>query len=182
MSNKESEIKQIIQDYLLEEGLLRRKLSDPKLEFGFQFIFPPGKDPLGRSIGRNMVVVKPKQKNIIIVSLGIQISKPHIKALNSLDNHKKLSFFMDLRKSFLLKDVFYRIDIKNFRYEITDQIFLDKNEPLSKNFFFNIIRKVFNSGAYSNIILAEYCTGKIRPEDFLKSKEFTSDSDFSLYS
>jgi hypothetical protein len=182
MSNNQSKILQLIQDYLLEEGLLRGKISDPKLDFGLQFIFPPGKDPLGRQIGRNMVVIRPKNKNLIVVSLGVQISKPHIKALNSLENPKKMNFFMDLRKSFLLKDVFYRIDLQNYRYEISDQIFIDKDEYISKNSFFKAIRKVFTSGAYSNIILGEYCAGKLKPEDFFKSKEFTSDSDFSLYS
>ena len=83
MSSKESNIKQLIQDYLLDEGLLRGKIPDPKLNFGFQFIFPPGKDPLGRQIGRNMVVIRPKNKNLIVVSLGVQISEPHIRALNS---------------------------------------------------------------------------------------------------
>lgn len=182
MSSKESKIKQLIQDYLLDEGLLRGKISDPKLDFGLQFIFPPGKDPLGRQIGRNMVVIRPKNKNLLVVSLGIQISDPHIKALNSLENEKKLNYFMDLRKSFLLKDVLYRIDIKNYRYEITDQIFLNRDGFISKNSFFKSVRKVFNCAAYSNIILGEYCAGKIKPEDFIKSKEFTSDSDFSLYS
>jgi len=182
MTNIDSDIKQLIQDYLLDEGLLRGKISDPKLDFGFQFIFPPGKDPLGRPVGRNMVVFRPKNKNIIIVSLGVQISKPHVKALNSLENAKKMNFFMDLRKSFLLKDVFYRIDIKNHRFEIIDQRFLNKSEVISKNSLFNMIRKVFNCAAYSNIILGEYCAGKIRPEDILKTKEFTPDSDFSLYS
>jgi len=182
MSRKDSKIKQLIQDYLLDEGLLRGKIPNPKLEFGFQFIFPPGKDPLGRQIGRNMVVVRPKNKNLIVVSLGVQISEPHIKALISLNNNRKLNYFMDLRKSFLLKDVFYRIDIKNHRYEITDQIFLNKDDFISKNSFYKTVRKVFNSAAYCNIILGEYCAGKIKPEDFLKSKEFTSNSDFSLYS
>ncbi len=181
MSSKENNIKQLIQDYLLDEGLLRGKISDPKVEFGFQFVFPPGKDPLGRQIGRNMVVIQPKKKARIVVSLGVQISEPHIKALDSLENPKKLNFFMDLRKSFLLKDVFYRIDIKNHRYEITDQIFLNKNEFISKNSFFKSIRKVFNCATYSNIILGEYCAGKIKPEDFMKSKEFSTDSNFSLY-
>lgn len=181
MSSKESNIKQLIQDYLLDEGLLRGKIPDPKLNFGFQFIFPPGKDPLGRQIGRNMVVIRPKNKNLIVVSLGVQISKPHIKALNSLENSKKMSFFMDLRKSFLLKDVFYRIDIKNHRFEITDQIFLNKDGFISKNSFYKSVRKVFNCAAYSNIILGEYCAGKIKPEDFMKSKEFNEDSNFSLY-
>ena len=182
MSSKENNIKRLIQDYLLDEGLLRGKISDPKLDFGLQFVFPPGKDPLGRQIGRNMVVIGPKNKDIIIVSLGIQLSEPHIKALNNLDNKKKLRFFMELRKSFLLKDVFYRIDIKKHRYEISDQTFLNKDGYISKNSFFKSVRKVFNCAAYSNIILGEYCAGKIKPEDFLKSKEFTSNSDFSLYS
>ncbi|MFX1303507.1 MAG: DUF2299 family protein [Promethearchaeota archaeon] len=182
MSNKESKIKQLIQDYLLEEGLLRGKIPDPKLDFGFQFVFPPGKDPFGRQIGRNMVVFRPNNKNLLVVSLGIQISEPHTNALNSLENERKFNYFMDLRKSFLLKDVFYRIDIKNYRYEIIDQTFLNKDGFISKNSFFKSIRKVFNCAAYSNIILGEYCAGKIKPEDFMKSKEFTSSSDFSLYS
>ena len=66
MSDKDSKIKILIQEYLLDEGLLREKISNPKLDFGFQFMFPPGNDPRGRPIGRNMVVIKPKQKNLIV--------------------------------------------------------------------------------------------------------------------
>ncbi|MFX0140646.1 MAG: DUF2299 family protein [Candidatus Hodarchaeota archaeon] len=182
MSSKGSKIKQLIQDYLLDEGLLQGKISDPKLDFGLQFIFPPGKDPLGRQIGRNMIVIQPKNKNLLTISIAVKISKPHIKALETLEIEKKMNYFMDLRKSFLLKDVFYRIDMKNYRYEIVDQIFLNDDRFISKNSFFNSVRKVFNCAAYSDLILGEYCAGKIKPEDFIKSKEFTSDSDFSLYS
>lgn len=180
MSNKDSKIKTLIQEYLLDEGLLRKKIPDPKLEFGFQFTFPPGKDPMGRPIGKSMLVYKPKDKDLIVISVGTQISQPHINALNSLEDSKKLNFFMDLRKHFLMKDVLYRIDIQNYRYEIIDQFFLPKSENISKDFLFKSVRKVFNSMAYSNIILGEYCAGKIKPEDLSKSKEFSSD--FSLYS
>ena len=38
----ESKIETTIREYLLEEGLLRKKIQDSKLEFGFQFVFPPG--------------------------------------------------------------------------------------------------------------------------------------------
>ncbi|MBA7546767.1 hypothetical protein ES705_39164 [subsurface metagenome] len=182
MSNKESKIKSLIQEYLLDEGLLREKISNPKLDFGFQFIFPPGRDPMKRPIGRNMVVIKPKDKNLIIISLGTQISKPHVDALNSLKEDRKMQFFWDLRKFFLAKDLFYRIDIQNYRYEISDQIFLKDNGTVSKNKFFKSIRRVFDGSAYSNIILGEYCFGKIKPEDFMKPKDFASGSDFSLYS
>ena len=182
MSKNDSIIKSLVQDYLLDEGLLREKIPDPKLDFGFQFTFPPGKDPTGRPIGKNMLVYKPKDKNLLVISVGTALSQPHIKALNSLDETKKMNFFMDLRKHFLMKDVLYRIDIQNYRYEIIDQFFLPKSESISKDTFFKSVRKVFNSMAYSNIILGEYCAGKIKPEDISKSKEFSSGSDFTLYS
>jgi hypothetical protein len=171
----EIKIKSLIRDYLLEEGLLRKKIKDPKLDFGFQFAFPPGQE------GHIMAVFKPKKKDLIIISSGTQISDQHITALNSLKNDKKLYYFMDLRKFFLLKDVFFRIDVNHYRYEISDQKFLKEDGTLSKNSIFKSIRKVFNCAAYSNLLLAQYCSGKIKEEDFDKSKDF-AESDFSLYS
>jgi len=174
--SEESKIEHLIREYLLDEGILREKVKDPKIEFGFQFVFPQGK------ISKIMFVIKPKNKDLIIITIGTQISDPHINALNSLNNNKKMQFFMELRKFFLLKDVYFRISIDQYRYEISDQVFLKKDGSISKNVFYNSIRKVFNSAAYSNIILEEYCLEKIKPEDFTKAKEFTSGTDFSLYS
>ena len=174
-------IKFRILEYLSDENLQPNKIPDSKLDFGFQFKYPPGKDPLGRPIGKAMVVFKPKDKDILILTVGTQISPPHVDALNSLENNKKIQFFMDIRKHFLTKDVLYRIDIKNYRYEITDQIYFSKTEIISKDSFFKRIRRVFNAMVYSNMILAEYCEGKITPEDLEKSRDF-SGSDFSLYS
>ncbi|MHA2035264.1 MAG: DUF2299 family protein [Promethearchaeota archaeon] len=182
MSDKESKIKNLVQEYLLDEGLLREKISDSKLDFGFQFVFPPGSDPAGRPIGRRMVVIKPKNKSLIVISLGTQMAKQHIDALNSLKENRKVQFFWDLRKFFLIKDLFYRIDINNHRYEISDQIFLKDNGTVSKNSFFKSVRRVFDSAAYSNILLGEYCSGKIKPEDLMKAKDLAGGSDFSLYS
>ena len=175
MSN-ESKIKSLIRDYLLDEGILREKLKDPKIEFGFQFIFPPS------SASKIMFVIKPLNKEFIIISIGTQISELHIQALNTLDINKKMEFFIELKKFFLLKDVYFRISIDNYRYEISDQVFLKRNKTISKNQFYKSIRKVFTSEAYSNIILEEYCSGKIKPEDINKTQEFSSGSEFSLYS
>ena len=176
MTDNESNIKHLIQEYLLDEGLLRKKIpiDDKKLEFGFQFIFPPS------PIAQKMVVLKPKSKDLIIISNPIQIAPQQVDALNALEDNKKLQYFMDLRKFFLIRDVFFRIDTQKFRYEISDQIFLKKDGTISKNSFFKSIRKVFTCAAYSNMILTEYCMGKIKPGDYSKSKDFTSD--FSLYS
>jgi hypothetical protein len=182
MSNQQDTTKFLILEFLSDEKLQPSKITDAKLEFGYQFIFPPGKDPAGRAIGKLMVVFKPKEKDLLIISIGTQISPPHVQALNALDETKKMQFFMDMRKHFLLKDVLYRIDIQNYRYELTEQAFLPKDGMISKNTFFKYIRKVFDTMVYSNMILAEYCAGKVKPEDLEKSKEFSSGSDFTLYS
>ena len=177
MTDTANNIKNLIQDYLLDEGLLRNKIpiDEKKLAFGFQFIFPPS-----GTIAQKMVVIKPKNKDLIIISNPIQISPQQVEALKSLEGNGKIYFFMDLRKFFLVKDVFFRIDTQKFRYEISDQMFLKKDGTISKNSFFKSIRKVFTCSAYSNMLLNEYCSGKIKPEDIAKSKDFTSD--FSLYS
>jgi hypothetical protein len=173
----ESKIKELIQEYLSQEGLLKENLTDPKLEFGFKFVFPPV------PMGKIMFVIKPKNKNIIIITIGTQISEPHVNALNALENSKKLQFFLDLRKFFLLKDVYFRIDLEENRYEISEQMFVEKEGTITKNNFYNSVRKVFNCDAYSNIILEEYCSGKVKPESFIKTKELSSgSSEFSLYS
>ena len=80
----ESNIKVLIQEYLTQEGLLKENLVDPKIEFGFKFVFPPV------PMGKIMFVIKPKNKNIIIITIGTQISEPHVNALNALENSKKL--------------------------------------------------------------------------------------------
>jgi hypothetical protein len=176
-----SKIKYIILEYLSDEDLQPNKISDEKLDFGFRFIFPPGKDPLGRPIGKAMVVFKPKNKDLLIISIGTQISPPHVNALNSLEQNKKNQFFMDIRKHFLMKDILYRIDINNYRYEITEPIYIAKTKIVSKDSFYKRVRRVFDAMVYSNMILGEYCEGKITQEDLEKARDF-SGSDYSLYS
>ena len=174
MTIKENDIKNQIREYLIDEGILRTKIpdSEDKIEFGFRFVFPPGPK------GHHMVVFKPKNKDLIIINAGTQISPPHVEALNSLGEQKKFKFFMELRKLFLLRNVFFRIDIKNYRYEVNDQFFLKPDYKISKDKFFSTVRKVFNCTAYSNILLNEFC----HPDEAGKFKDFDSESDFTLYS
>ena len=169
MSNEKDNVKDLIQEYLIDEGILREKLKNPKLEFGFLISFPPGLNN-----GHKLNVFMPKNKDFIIISLGTQINQNHVNALNSL-GEKKTIFFLNLRKIFLSKDVFFRIDVQNNRYEISDQIFLKKNNFISKISVFKGIRRVFNVAMYANTILQEYCMGKVSQDDL------DSGSNFSLY-
>jgi len=171
MSVKENLTTRIIRNYLSDEDLLTKEVSDKKFEFGFQFGYPPS------SKAYPMSVVKPKGKDFVVISIGIQMSKQRIDALNSLNNKKKEDFFTDLKKFFILKNVFFGIDAQNFRYEISEQIFLKDNGKVSKNSFFRAIRIVFNCAAFSNIIFEQYSSGKVTTEEFPNLEG----RDFSLY-
>ena len=172
MSQKKSKIENLIQEYLLEEGLLRERLPDPKssLDFGFTFTYPPG------SKSQKMSALKPKNKNFIIIAIRTQIPKPQIDALNSLKGNRKMQFFIDLRKFLLIKEVFFRIDVQNYIYEINDQLYLGNDGRVSKDSFFKTIRKILYCFVYSNIILGEYLSGKE-----IQGKKFGPDFNLSLY-
>jgi len=173
MSKITSKIKNLIQDYLLEEGFLQGKIpnNNLKLDFGFFFSFPPG------PMGKRMSVFKLKEKNFIIISINTQISKKQVNILNSLENQKKNQFFSDLRKFFIIKEVYFKIDTNNFIYEIDDHIFFDEYGIIPKNLFFNVVRKIYYCFFFANLILSEYCSGKE-----ISSKENFSQLDFSIYS
>ena len=171
MSSTNNKIASIIEEYLLDEGLLRKKLTGPNIEFGFQISFPPG------SKGHPMAVVNPKSKDFIIISSGVQIGESHVKVLNSLKNNNVTGFFNQLRKFLILKNVFFRIDNQNYRYEILDQIYITKKNTISKNKFFKRIRFVFHCAQYSNILLDEFCSGKIKPQEYINNKS----PDFGFY-
>jgi len=164
-------IKRLIQEYLIDEGLFKKKHDGPNITFGYQFTYPPG------SKGHPLTVVNPKGKDFILISAGIQISEPYINALNSLKNNKKLQFFKELRKFLVLKNIFFRIDVQNHRYEIFEQLFLKKDGSISKNTFFKSIRYLFNCTQYSTLILDDFCSGHIKHGD----KNNIIGSDYPLY-
>ena len=171
MSAKKRNIENLIRDYLLDEGILREKISDSKLDFGLIFSFPPGPN------SEQLSVFSPKKKSFIIIAIRTQLSQKHAQALDSLKDNKKLQFFNDLKKYFLIKEVYFVLDARNNRYEIHEQLFPDNDDYISKNSFFKGILKVFYCYFFSNVLLGEYCSGKeITPAKF--SPEF----DRSLYS
>ncbi len=173
MSKKEFKTKELIKEYLLSEGMLRENLpdSESKLEFGFVFSFPPGQE------SQKMSVFKPKNKDFIIILLGTQLSNAHINDLKSSKENVISHFFMELRKIFIAKEVFFRIDIENYRFEINDRIFLKNNGYLSKNSFFKIVKKLFYCLIYANLLLEQIFTGDVN-----FSKKTLSGFDFSFYS
>lgn len=171
MLNKDIKVENLIRDYLLDEGLLKEKLSSPDVDFGFVFSFPPGPK------SQNMSVFKPKSRNFIHIAARIQLSKKHADALNSLKNNKKFEFFNNIRNYFIAKEVYFKIDTNKLIIEIIEQIFPDTDGFIPKNNFFKAVQKVFYCFLFSNLLVDDYCSGKE-----ISSKKLGSGYDFSLYS
>ncbi len=167
-----------IKNYLIEEKIFKNTIDNPKLQFGFEFFFPPGKLIDGSNRGHVMAVFQPLGRNMLIVSIGTRISEEHTKLLGN----KRQIYFTMLRKLFLMKDVLFRIDVARNRFDISEQIFIENPQNADKNTLFAAIRKIFNASEYSNIILGEVCYGKTQGSIESDAKDISSNIDFSLYS
>ena len=109
--------------------------------------------------------------------MASHLSKQQLNALSSSKGNKTMHFFTDLRKFFLIKEVFFQIDIQKYTYEISDHIFVEKEYYISRDSFYKLIRKIYYCFFYSGIILDEHCSG----EEISPSK-LSPEFDFSLYS
>jgi len=159
---KERGIKVLIREYLLDENIMRGNLKDPKLDFGFNFVFPGGSDPKGRQRGRNFSVVKPKNKDVIEITCGTQMSPEDVKKLGTKRKH----FFVELQKYLLNKNFFFHIDRDHNRYRVIDNIFLKKDGTVSKNKFYKSVRNIFTSTIYTILLLKEFCDNVLDLEDW----------------
>ncbi|MFX1302842.1 MAG: DUF2299 family protein [Promethearchaeota archaeon] len=160
MSIKTANFEKVIREYLLEEGILKEKITSKEFDFGFVFSFPPG-----GLRSQNMSIYKPKTSNNIFITIRYQISEERVKLLSSLKEDQKIKVFKDLRKYFLIKEVNFSIDIQKMIIEIHEQFYPQKERIISKDSFFKRIQKVFYCYIYSNLILEEYCMGKDKKTD-----------------
>ncbi|MBN1215298.1 MAG: DUF2299 family protein [Candidatus Lokiarchaeota archaeon] len=179
MDNNNQDIQNLIKIYLEQEGLLEKTIEEPDIKFGFQFNYPFSKD-LSYQNNQSIVLYQPINKDFLIISISTQISKHHSKMLLN-DLNRKYQFFLDIKKIILIKNLFFRIDTRNDRYEISDQIFLESIKQISKNEFYKIVRKLYNIHVYCYLILIEYCVDRSNIEDIKKLEEFDSNLGSNLY-
>lgn len=160
----ESDLKGLIKEYLIETDL-KETLHDSKLELGFRFVFPKGLNPQGKPVGRPFTIVKAANREVLEISSPIKISQEHIDAFNSMEKGTKERFFKNLSKTLFLKEVFFNIDTDNNRFAIIDNIFLRQGEVVSKNEFFNSVRKVLGCVLFSILELQDFCSGEFDVSD-----------------
>jgi hypothetical protein len=171
MSSKAIDFEKKITDFLLEEGILKEKVKSSRFDFGFIISYPQG------SKSQNMTLYKPKDKNSIYISIRIQFSEKHKNALSSLKDDKKFQLFKDIRRYFLIKEVYFTMDIQNLIFEIYEIVYADNDGNISKDTLFKRIQKIYYCFIITNLLLEEYCYGKE-----ITSRKLGTDFDLSLYS
>lgn len=166
--SQEPRLKVLIRNYVSKMGELAEEIKHPELEFGFLFFYPKGltKQPDGKIIyhGRPFQANKSKKEDFIVISHKITLSPDHVKFLESTEElkHKVYDTILDY---FLVKDIGYQINRKEHFYIISERIYPDKNNYISKDKFFKSILRILHSDFYSVRYIQKECSGKINDED-----------------
>ncbi len=129
-------IEESVEKWLLDEDLLREMKYDENADFHFIVEFP--KENI-------MDVVKPKDKDCIVIACATQVSPEHINLMTQANPQTQKDFILDLNfglNSFLV-DFELQVNQNILRqFIITDQIFED---GLTKDAFIKTLKKVFKS-------------------------------------
>lgn len=130
------DLEQKVKEWLSDEDLLREMKYDENADFHFIIEFP--KENI-------MDVVKPKDKDCIVVACATQVAPQHKDLMKAADINTQKDFILDLNfglNSFLID---FELQVNNNilqQFVITDQIFED---GLTKNEFIRTLKRVFKS-------------------------------------
>lgn len=129
-------IEDTIRMWLSDEDILREVKYDENADFHFIVEFP--KDNI-------MDVVKPKDKDCVVIACATQVSPEHTSLMNSSSDKKRSKFIQELNYGLNNFLVDYELNISQNilqQFVITDQIFED---GLTKHEFVRTLKRVFKS-------------------------------------
>ncbi|MHA1726905.1 MAG: hypothetical protein ACTSXH_19040 [Promethearchaeota archaeon] len=179
---EEIDYKECIIRFLKEENLSHEIKTEPELDFIINFKYPPKINTEEQIQEKTFVIYKPTGKNYLIMSFAVQFSKEHVILLNSISEEAKMIYFLELRKYFLLKDVFYAISSKEMRYEINEKLYWQTGDQHSlKIKLQKCIKKIYNCYIFSNVLFTEMFLSSEDQQEIKKAKDFSSGLDYSLY-
>ena len=129
-------IEENVKQWLTDEDFLREVKYDENADFHYIVEFP--KDNI-------MDVVKPKDKDCIVVACATQVAPQHLDLMNRADKNTQKSFIMELNfglNSFLVD---YELQVSQDilqQFVITDQI---SEDGLTKNELIKTLKRIFKS-------------------------------------
>lgn len=130
------DIKDNVEKWLMDEDLLREVKYDENADFHFIVEFP--KDNI-------MDVVKPRDKDSVIIACATQVAPQHLDLMKSADPQIRKDFIMELNFGLNNFLVDFELQINKDllqQFVITEQIFED---GLTKNELIKTMKRVFKS-------------------------------------
>ena len=125
-----------VRQWLSDEDILREVKYDENADFHFIVEFP--KDNI-------MDVVKPKDKDCLIIACATQVAPQHLDLMKQADNKTQKEFIMELNFGLNGFLVDYELQVAQDilqQFVITEQVFED---GLTKNEMFKTLRRIFKS-------------------------------------
>ena len=127
-----------IKDWIVDEGIFREKKVDDNADFHYIVEFP--KDNI-------MDVVKPREKDFIVIACATQVSPQHLELMNNTSPKERSEFLLDVNMEInkFLVDCQLAVDQNTNllqQYVITYQIF---NDGVSKNSLYDALKRVFKA-------------------------------------
>lgn len=134
-------MEQIIQNWLVEEGMIKEKANDPNANYHFVVNYPDN---------NNMDIVQPKgKKDMIVIGCGTQVAPEHIQLMRNASDSKKEKFLWELR--FGLNNFVLDFQINVDKNKILNQFIISDNlfyDGITKNNLIKTIYKIFKAKLY----------------------------------
>ncbi len=130
-----------IKQWLIEEGILKAEIPDERAEWHYVVEFPQNSNQVSD-------VLKPIDKDVVIVISGIVLSENHYKALHSLSYEKKRNLIFKWKMDLLFREAEFRMipnDEMLQRIEFSAIIYPDE---LKKSVLIKALREIFRCKLY----------------------------------
>ncbi len=142
---------EIIKKYIETIGILKETLNEPKLEFGYRFLYPNEK-------GRTFLAVKPKIKNCVEIQTLTKLSPQHVDILNAFPQEKQRQLFYDIGEFLINNKIHHNLNLKDKLYILIDNFFiLDEKDIPTINQFKDSIKNLYYITLQTIKIVIDFC-------------------------
>lgn len=136
---KSQDYKELVYEWLAEEGIFRKDIDDPKASFHFGVNYPVGSQ-------YHIDIVKPRdmKDGLLVVSI-LRVAPSHHTALNKLSQEKRAPLIHDLRMKLLERSPGFSVKEKDGVWEAVQFQVRILHDTLTKTRLLEAIDQVFRS-------------------------------------
>ncbi|MBE8540536.1 DUF2299 family protein [Geoglobus acetivorans] len=82
--------KEMVKDWLVEEGFFREEVSDENADFHYVIEVPPGSNQV-------IDIIAPRDRDVILIASGIRLSDEHYSMVMAMDEKERRRFMWTIR-------------------------------------------------------------------------------------